>query len=40
MKLQKLVEQEEKDGNKFCAEKQEIDGERVEHVSLPFYIKV
>ncbi|VDK70983.1 unnamed protein product [Litomosoides sigmodontis] len=35
----KLVEQEEKDGNKFGVERQKIDGERVEHASLPFYIK-
>uniref|UniRef100_A0A0R3S001 Protein kinase domain-containing protein n=1 Tax=Elaeophora elaphi TaxID=1147741 RepID=A0A0R3S001_9BILA len=35
----KLVEHEEKSVSKFGIEKEEIDPERTEHASLPFYIK-
>ncbi|CAG9535078.1 unnamed protein product [Cercopithifilaria johnstoni] len=35
----KLVEQEDKDGKKIGVEKEEIDPDRLEHTTLPFYIK-
>ncbi|VBB29419.1 unnamed protein product [Acanthocheilonema viteae] len=35
----KLIEREDKNKNKFDVEKVEIDPERFEHTSLPFYIK-